>query len=76
MIIEIAWATLIGSVVYGSAPSVYEGMRKSAQNSKLRKAFLNGELYLKRKDEKVKIKPNILKTRITDDKMTFVFSIA
>lgn len=75
MIMEIAWATLIGSVVYGSAPYVYEGMQKSTQNSKLRKAFLNGGLYQKRKDEKVKIKPNILKTKISDDKMTFVFSI-
>ncbi|WP_010094450.1 FtsK/SpoIIIE domain-containing protein [Ornithinibacillus scapharcae] len=75
MIMEIAWATLIGSVVYGSAPYVYDGIKKSSENSKLRKAFLNGELFLKRKDEKIKIKPNILKTKISDDKMTFVFSI-
>lgn len=75
MIIEVAWVTFIGSILYGSAPYMWKGMQKSTQNSKLRKAFLNGELYLKRKDEKVKIKPNIIKTKITDDKMTFVFSI-
>ncbi|WP_010093952.1 FtsK/SpoIIIE domain-containing protein, partial [Ornithinibacillus scapharcae] len=74
-IIEVAWATFVGSILYGSAPYMWKGMQISTQNSKLRKAFLNGELYLKRKDEKVKIKPNIIKTRITDEKMTFIFSV-
>ncbi|MEN2765791.1 FtsK/SpoIIIE domain-containing protein [Ornithinibacillus xuwenensis] len=75
MILEIAWTTFIGSIVYGSTPYVWKGMQKSTQNSKLRKAFINGELYRKEKDSKIKVKPNIINTKINDKKMTFVFSI-
>jgi DNA segregation ATPase FtsK/SpoIIIE, S-DNA-T family len=75
MLTEIGYIGLVGSILYGTAPYVWDGIKKSTQNSKLRKAFMNGELYLKRKDEKIKVKPNIIKTKITDNKMTFVFSI-